>query len=493
MKKIRDKIESYFTWKRENPFYDDLGGKECIVKLNPFTLSFKSDLESEFINNYYDSATFQMNIAGIAGLLLFISFFPFDLFLVPELFYEFLILRVGLGSAIVFGSLFVVNLSSKKSVSQPVFCCAIILIGLINIFFIYKAFPDLNKYYYVGLILIFFWGYTFLKLRYIWAAISGFSILLIYTTVFIVLKQMESEIFLISVSYLFGSNIAGSGIAYAIEYYNRKDFYQNIVLQKSLEDNLKLHKKITENTKAIDIAEEKLTLQSKALESAANSIVILDRTGTIIWCNNAFTELTGYEQKELVGQNLRILKSGQHSNLFYKNIWTTILNGKVWSGEIVNKKKNGTLYYEEMVITPVIGNGTGTISHYIAVKQDITSRKEMEEELFESEKRLRGLFENATMGLYRSNIQGEILMANNALIKMLGFNTLEELKNRNQLNAGYVKKDQREIFLKKLENFGALIGFESEWQKTDGSIIHIRESARLYQDETGEKIFEGNR
>ena len=491
MKRLNNKIKTIFTWKRQNLSPDNQQGKESIISLNPLTLSFKSNLEQEFLDDYYKTSILQINIAAIAGLLLFISFFPFDYFLVPDYFLDFLLLRLGMGGSIVFSSLLIINLSSKKGISQPVLCCSIIMMGLVNIFFMIKAFPDLNTYYYVGLILINFWGYVFLKLRYVWAALSGFSLLLIYVALFLFLKPMEPQIFLISTAYLFASNISGLGISYAIEYYNRKSYYQNIILQRSLQDNINLHKKVNETYKAIDIAEEKLTLQSKALESAANSIVIFDRSGNIIWCNNAFTVLTGYEQSELIGQNPRILKSGQHTNLFYKNLWSTILSGKVWSGEIINKKKDGTFYYEEMVITPVTGNGTGKVTNFIAVKQDISLRKEMEEELLKSEKRFRGLFEHATMGLYRSNIKGELLLANNALIKMLGFDSLEELRNRDQYNSGYVKKNQREIFLKKLENFRVLVGFESQWRKKDGSIIHIRESARLYTDYSGEKIFEG--
>ncbi len=105
-----------------------------------------------------------------------------------------------------------------------------------------------------------------------------------------------------------------------------------------------------------------------------------------------------------------------------------------------------------------------TISHFIAIKQDISLRKDMEEELFESEKRLRGLFENATMGIYRTTRNGEILMANNALIKMLGFNSLNELKKRDLSKIGYINPEQRKQFLNEIYEKGSLIGFVSEWQ-----------------------------
>jgi len=141
-------------------------------------------------------------------------------------------------------------------------------------------------------------------------------------------------------------------------------------------------------------AEIIMRLQSKALESAANSIVITDKEGTIIWANSAFSQLTGYVSEEIIGQNPRILKSGKQDSAYYKNLWQTILTGKVWHNEIVNCRKDGTLYTEEMTITPV-QNHEREITNFIAIKQNITERKQYEEALSESEKRYRSLFESS--------------------------------------------------------------------------------------------------
>ena len=118
-------------------------------------------------------------------------------------------------------------------------------------------------------------------------------------------------------------------------------------------------------------AEESLRLQSTALESAANAIVITNREGTILWVNPAFTSLTGYTAEEAIGQNPRVLKSGKHDASFYKNLWDTVLSGQVWRSEIINLRKDGRLYTEEMTITPV-RDERGEISHFIAIKQNIT-------------------------------------------------------------------------------------------------------------------------
>jgi sigma-B regulation protein RsbU (phosphoserine phosphatase) len=133
---------------------------------------------------------------------------------------------------------------------------------------------------------------------------------------------------------------------------------------------------ITERKKA----EAQLHLQSSALSSAANGIVITDSEGSIEWVNPAFSELTGYSLEEVFGQNPNALKSGEHDQSFYKNMWDTIKSGQVWQGELINKHKDGSLYPEEMTITPVYDDG-GKIINFVAIKQDITERKEAEAQL----------------------------------------------------------------------------------------------------------------
>ncbi|MGB8494245.1 MAG: diguanylate cyclase, partial [Candidatus Acidiferrum sp.] len=127
-------------------------------------------------------------------------------------------------------------------------------------------------------------------------------------------------------------------------------------------------------------AEDLLQLQATALEAAANPILISRRDGTIIWVNKAFEQLSGYTRDEALGQSTSLLKSGQQSPAFFKNMWETILAGQKWRGELVNRRKDGSLYQEEMTITPVKG-ADGDITHFIAIKLDITERKLAEEQI----------------------------------------------------------------------------------------------------------------
>ena len=134
-------------------------------------------------------------------------------------------------------------------------------------------------------------------------------------------------------------------------------------------------------------ADAELQLQGSALRAAANAIVITDSKGDVVWANPAFTKLTGYEVSEVLGKNPRVLKSGQHDAAFYRLMWETIRAGLVWSDEIVNRRKDGSLYTEEMTITPV-GSDAGVITHFIAIQQDITARKQVEYALEASNRKL---------------------------------------------------------------------------------------------------------
>jgi len=127
--------------------------------------------------------------------------------------------------------------------------------------------------------------------------------------------------------------------------------------------------------------ESRNSLLIAALEAAANGIVITDKDATVMWANPAFGRLTGYSPEEAVGNNPnQLTKSGVQDEVFYRDMWADLLAGRHWRGELINKRKNGSLYHEELSIAPV-KNGTGEITHFIGIKEDITERKEMEAQL----------------------------------------------------------------------------------------------------------------
>lgn len=129
---------------------------------------------------------------------------------------------------------------------------------------------------------------------------------------------------------------------------------------------------------------EQIRLQIQALNALDHAVVITDIQTSVVWANAAFTRLTGYELAEAVGRKpVELVKSGRQDKAFYERIWATILAGKVWRGELINRRKDGRLYDEEMAITPIYAGAGGAITNFIAVKQDITERKAQEAQLLQ--------------------------------------------------------------------------------------------------------------
>ena len=136
--------------------------------------------------------------------------------------------------------------------------------------------------------------------------------------------------------------------------------------------------------------EESLRLQSAALEAAANAIAITDSQGLVIWVNQAFTLMTGYGFAEALQRDLSFLKSDLHDSKFYLDLWDTVRAGEVWHGEMINRRKDGTLYPEEQTITPVTDE-MGCIKYFVCIKQEISERKKAEQALLENNSILKEL------------------------------------------------------------------------------------------------------
>jgi len=132
-------------------------------------------------------------------------------------------------------------------------------------------------------------------------------------------------------------------------------------------------------------AEESRARLSMAVEQAGESIIVTDTSGAIRYVNPAFERITGYDRTEVVGRNPRFLKSGRHDAAFYRNMWETIGRGEVWRGTFFNRRKDGTLYEEDAVISPV-RDPSGQVVNYVGVKRDVTEVRRMEERLRQSQK-----------------------------------------------------------------------------------------------------------
>lgn len=165
------------------------------------------------------------------------------------------------------------------------------------------------------------------------------------------------------------------------------------------------------------IVEDELKKLSSAIEFSPVSVVITDDDGNIEYVNPNFTKLTGYTMSEVLGKNPQILKSGDQSKEFYKNLWDTIKSGETWHGEFHNQKKNGDLYWETASISPIMDKGQ--ITHFVAVKSNITELKKAYEELKKREQQLSDLI--ATKDKFFSIVAHDL---KNPFHSLIGFTEL---------------------------------------------------------------------
>ena len=168
-------------------------------------------------------------------------------------------------------------------------------------------------------------------------------------------------------------------------------------------------------------------LQSLALNTADNAVMITNPQGQIEWANPAFSRNTGYSLAECLGKNPReLLRSGQHRPEFYRQMWQTILAGQAWHGELTNRRKDGSLFEEEMTITP-LRDEAGRITHFIAIKQDVTERRRTFEKLRQADTRAQFFMNRLPLGFIAWNQDFQVTEWNSAAEKIFGWTAAEAL------------------------------------------------------------------
>lgn len=235
-------------------------------------------------------------------------------------------------------------------------------------------------------------------------------------------------------------------------------------------------------------AEEELKKLSVAVQQSPVSIVITDTEGNIEYVNPKFSELTGYSAEEAIGKNSNILKTGVTSESEYKKLWNTIKKGETWVGEFLNKKKNGELYCESATISPILDD-KNNITHFLAIKEDITKKKEMINDLMEREEKFRTLTYNLHVGVYRSTPgnNGMFIEVNPAFLKIFEFSSKDELKRYKAVDF-YSNPHDRNNIEEKLLSKGFLINEEVKLRKKDGTRFSASISATVAKDESGKII-----
>jgi PAS domain S-box-containing protein len=218
--------------------------------------------------------------------------------------------------------------------------------------------------------------------------------------------------------------------------------------------------------------EAQLHLLSKALLASDQAVIITNREGVVEWTNPAFTKLTGYTLEEIRGKTPRILKSGRQDPAFYAELWRTISAKETWHGELINRRKDGQEYIEEMTISPVTDDNE-EIAHFIAIKQDVTAVREAQKHLRQSERRYRTLVENLPDIVLRYDLQCRFVYASENVAEVFGIPA-----------QAYIGQTPDEI--------GVSAGWSAYWRQNLHNVMATRKARNgeyLYDGENGRFYF----
>ncbi|NLD99832.1 MAG: PAS domain S-box protein, partial [Fibrobacter sp.] len=247
---------------------------------------------------------------------------------------------------------------------------------------------------------------------------------------------------------------------------------------KSQQDNLQ------KTYQQIDHQNTQLKILTRAIECSANSVVITDRDGTIQYVNPKFVQTTGFTKEEAIGKNPRILNSGSQSREFYQRMWSDINSGKEWRGEFNNKRKDGTDFWEQATIAPVFDENN-IVTHYIAVKEDITESKRDRETIKQQLNFLQVVLDAIPNPVYFKNRHGFYTGCNKAFEHFLG-KEKSEIVGKNVFalfitNAELFSRKDNELF----QNPGQQ-QFESQVMFNDGTIHDVVFYKATFTDIHGE-------
>ncbi len=251
----------------------------------------------------------------------------------------------------------------------------------------------------------------------------------------------------------------------------REHLRKQVLLQR---DQLEAEVREHEKTQAL------LRRLSVAIEQSPASVVITDLDARIQYVNPRFTAVTGFSPQEAIGQNARILQSGQTAKEVYPELWAKVTAGEVWQGELLNKRKNGELYWEECQIAPV-RDASGSVTNYVAVKADITERKKAEEKL----RLAANVFTFAREGIMITDANGTIVDVNTTFTRITGYSRDEAVgRNPRILKSGRQEPEQYAAMWKSLVEKGHWYG--EVWnRRKSGEIYAEMQSVSAVRDAAG--------
>jgi len=219
----------------------------------------------------------------------------------------------------------------------------------------------------------------------------------------------------------------------------------------------------------------------EAVEHASVGIVVTDLSGNVQFANPAFTVMTGYSSEEIIGKNPRILKSERHTDEFYKELWETINAGNIWRGDLINRRKDGSCYCEQMQITP-LRNAEGAIGGYMAIKRDVTEQRAAEE----SQRITAALVESSEDAIVVYSLDGTIQNWNRGAEKIFGYCAEEALGQCFYMVAPPERREYIAKYTQEVLRGNAVAHRQGIGKRKDGSLLHVAVTSWPLRNTLGE-------
>jgi PAS domain S-box-containing protein len=224
------------------------------------------------------------------------------------------------------------------------------------------------------------------------------------------------------------------------------------------------------------------------IEQSPVVIVFADIAGNIEYVNPQFTKKTGYTSNEVVGNSISLLKSGLTPVKTYTQMWKTILSGNIWKGEFINKSKNGDIFVEKTIISP-IKDDAGKIINYTALKEDVTELKKAEQALKNSQEKYKAILTNMDDVFYQTDINQNLVLISPSALKYTNFKSVSEMIGKNVPQIFYYKPNDRVKLIKALqENKGSVTNYEVILKNKDNTAIPFETNSHFVYDNEGNPV-----
>ncbi|MGD8985024.1 MAG: PAS domain S-box protein [Desulfobacteraceae bacterium] len=418
-------------------------------KMNVLTLSFQENLEGAFQEEYSQKSLRHVQVALIVAIFFYGIFGILDAWIAPGDKHKLWFIRYAIFCPYVL-SIFLFSFSKRFIKYMQCLVASMIIIAGLGIIAMILIAPNPGNYsYYAGLILVFLYGYTFSKLRFVWATLAGWMIVIGYEIAAVALSHTPIPILINNNFFFLSGNIIGMFACYSIELYSRKEFMQTRLLEAEREKvdsaNRELEKRVEQRTAQLvkankelkeEISEHKRTQEElkkseekyrTILENIEEGYYEVDLAGNFTFFNDSIQKILGYDRNELRGMNNRQYTDQENGKKLYQafnKVYTTGRATKEFDWQII--RKDGSERYVEASVS-VLKDSEGEPIGFRGIVRDITERKEAEEALRESKEKYRLLVDYAHDGIFIAQ-SGLIKFQNPKAQEIFGCSTHELLE-----------------------------------------------------------------